>query len=104
MHLPQQIEFMSQAWQIRYAQYKELTDCVGQCDPNTNTILIDRTLSDDVRSQTVMHELMHVVEMTMNLNLTEQQVDCLAAGWLHLLRSNPDLITLILDAEAEDEI
>jgi hypothetical protein len=32
--------------------------------------------------------------MTLNQCLTEQQVDTLAAGWLHLLRANPELVAL----------
>lgn len=96
------LNFMSQQWRLRFATFKELVDCVGQCDPNTNTILIDRTLSEDVRVQTIMHELTHVIEMTMNLNLTEQQVDSLAAGWLHMIRENPELLSIILAADEEE--
>jgi hypothetical protein len=89
-----QIKFMSQQWQIKPALPGELTDCVGLCDPKTNTITIDPDLPPDVLLQTTTHEVIHAVDMTMNLCLTEQQVDALAAGIMHLFRANPKLLAL----------
>ena len=85
---------MSQLWQIRAAAPRELVDCVGLCDPKTNTILLDPELKDDVLLQTLTHELLHTLEMTLNQCLTEQQVDVMAAGILHLLKNNPELLQL----------
>ena len=90
-----QIEFMSQKWTIRPAEPRELTDCLGLCDPKTNTIVIDPDLTGWVRCQTIFHELFHIWEMTMNQCLTEQQVDTLALGLIHLFRANPGLLTLL---------
>jgi hypothetical protein len=89
-----EIEFMSQLWTIRAAKPKELVDCLGLCDPTTNTIIIDPDLPASVMLQTLTHEWVHLIEMTMNLCLTEQQVDCMAAGILHLLATNPELYAL----------
>lgn len=94
MQIPKEIEFMSQLWQIRAAKPKELVDCLGQCDPRTNTILLDPDLPTDVMLQTLTHELMHLLEMTLNQCLTEQQVDVMAAGIVHILRTNPELLEL----------
>jgi hypothetical protein len=94
MQIPKEIEFMSQLWQIRAAKPKELVDCLGLCDPRTNTILLDPDLPTDVLLQTLTHELIHTLEMTLNQCLTEQQVDVMAAGIVHLLRTNPELLEL----------
>ena len=94
MQIPKEIYFMSQLWQIRAAKSKELIDCLGQCDPRTNTILLDPDLPTDVMLQTLTHELMHLLEMTLNQCLTEQQVDVMAAGIVHILRTNPELLEL----------
>lgn len=94
MRIPKEIYFMSQLWQIRAAGPKELVDCVGLCDPKTNTILLDPELKDDVLLQTLTHELLHTLEMTLNQCLTEQQVDVMAAGILHVLKTNPELLEL----------
>ncbi len=94
MQIPKEIYFMSQLWQIRAAKPKELIDCLGLCDPKTNTILLDPDLPTDVLLQTLTHELIHTLEMTLNQCLTEQQTDVMAAGIVHLLRTNPELLAL----------
>jgi len=94
-----QINFMSQQWQVRDSLPRELQECVGLCDPKINEIILDADLDGDPRLQTLLHEVTHIIEMTMNLNLTETQVDALAAGWLHLLRANPKLVAMILNMD-----
>jgi hypothetical protein len=107
MQIPKEIYFMSQLWEIRAARPKELVDCLGQCDPRTNTILLDPDLPTDVLLQTLTHELIHTLEMTLNQCLTEQQVDVMAAGIVHLLRTNPELLALyhcdVKEIELEQE-
>ena len=88
------LEFMSQLWTIRAARPRELGDALGLCDPTTNTIIIDPDLPASVMLQTLTHEWIHLIEITMNLCLTEQQVDAMAAGVLHLLATNPELLAL----------
>lgn len=88
------LEFMSQTWTVRAARPRELGDALGLCDPTTNTIIIDPDLPASVMLQTLTHEWIHLIEITMNLCLTEQQVDALAAGVLHLLKTNTDLHSL----------
>jgi len=102
-----EIEFMSQLWTIRAAKPRELGDALGLCDPTTNTIIVDPDLPSSVMLQTLTHEWIHLIEMTMNLCLTEQQVDAMAAGVLHLLATNPELHALyqakVLEEEQEQE-
>lgn len=101
-NMEMQIEFMSQTWHVRPARPKELDNCLGLCDPQTNTIIVDADLPADVQLQTFTHEWVHLIEMTMNLHLTEQQVDCMAAGVLHLLKTNPELHALYFSNQPED--
>jgi len=90
-----QITFMSQTWTIKDSKPEELPeDTLGLCDPKTNTIIVDPTLPLHVWQQTLGHELVHLIEMTLNQCLTEQQVDTLATGVIHLLKENPQLISL----------
>ena len=94
-----QIEFMSQQWTIRDAEPRELTDCLGLCDPKTNTIILDPELTGWPRLQTIFHEIFHIWEMTMNQCLTEQQVDTMAAALIHCLKENPILMRMIEEQE-----
>lgn len=92
-----QITFMSQTWTIRDALPRELVDCLGLCDPKTNTIIIDPELTGSPRLQTIFHEIFHIWEMTMHQCLTEQQVDTMATAMLHCLKENPSLIRMLED-------
>ena len=94
-----QIKFMSQAWQIRNAEPRELVDCLGLCDPKTNTIIIDPELTGWPRLQTIFHEIFHIWEMTMNQCLTEQQVDTMASAMIHCLKENPELMAMIKEQQ-----
>lgn len=99
-----QIKFMSQNWQIRDSRPDELPeDTLGLCDPKTNTITVDPNLPLHLWQQTLGHELVHLIEMTLNLCLTEQQVDTLSTGLIHLLKENPGLLALY-HTEAVDDI
>jgi hypothetical protein len=95
---------MSQPWTIRDSKANELPeDTLGLCDPKTNTIIVDPDLPVHVWQQTLAHELCHLIEMTLNQCLTEQQVDTLATGLIHLLKENPQLITLYHTLVVEDD-
>ena len=103
MQIPQQIEFMSQTWQIRAAEPRELGSDLGLCDPINNTIVLDPSLPPSVLLSTLGHELVHLIEITMNLCLTEQQTDCLGAGITHLLITNPQLLALYSRQDPGDD-
>ena len=92
-----QIEFMSQPWTIRNAIDNEIGEDLGQCDPRTNTIIIDSNLPRPIWLATLAHELIHVIEMTLNQCLTEGQVDTIAIGLIHLLKKNPEILDLYKD-------
>ena len=90
-----QITFMSQKWQIRDSKPTELPeDTLGTCDPTTNTIIVNPNLPSHVWQQTLAHELVHLIEMTLNQSLTEGQVDVMASGLIHLLKENPSILAL----------
>jgi len=98
-----QITFMSQNWQIRDSNPDELPeDTLGLCDPKTNTITVDPDLPLHVWQQTLGHELVHLIEMTLNLCLTEQQVDTLSTGLIHLLKENPEILALYNNESVDD--
>jgi len=103
LEIPQEISFMSQTWRIRAARPKELIDCVGQCDPQHNEILLDPTLSPDVILSTLFHEIVHIWEITLHQHLTEGQTDVIAQAMIHCFKTNPSLLAL-LSTEQEENV
>ena len=66
--------------------------CVGQCDSQSGTILIDVTYFPSSQRETLFHEAIHAVDHLMRINLTEEQVQALGVGLLNLIDDNPHLL------------
>lgn len=94
---------MSQDWFIRAAEPRELNNDLGSCDPTTNTILLDPQLPASVMLQTLTHELVHLIEITLNQCLTEQQTDVIASGLVHMFKENQDLLKLYITPGQDNE-
>jgi len=103
MQIPAKIKFMSQDWFIRAADPREVNTDLGSCDPTTNTILLDPHLPPSVMLQTLTHELVHLIEMTLSQCLTEQQTDVIASCIVHLFRENQDLLQLYTTPRDDNE-
>ena len=101
--IPNQYEFMNQTWRIRPAQYKELKDDMGECDPMSNTIKVDPTLPPDVFLQTLMHEILHSWEITMQLDLPERTVDLLALSLIHFFKTNQKFAELFTAEDTDND-
>lgn len=67
---------------------KPLSDKFGKCVLRKRTIYIDSGILNDERllSETLLHELVHAVEMTYGLDLSEQDVMTLGVGLSEALR------------------
>ena len=101
--IPNQYEFMNQTWTIRPAQYKELKDDMGECDPVSNTIRVDPTLPPDVFLQTLFHEILHSWEITMQLDLPERTVDLLALALIHFFKTNQKFVELFTAEDTDND-
>jgi hypothetical protein len=102
MQIPEEFEFMNQKWQIQQQHTKQLSDDMGQCDPNTTTITIDPTLNTSMMQQTLWHELVHCFEITLQLDLPDRTVDLLALSLIHFFKTNPDFLTLLVEDTEHD--
>lgn len=67
-------------------------DRVGDYMEQRQRIRYSRNQTDDQLRDTVLHEVIHVVEQCMQLDLEEQQVAGLATGLYAVFRDNPEFI------------
>jgi hypothetical protein len=95
--IPDTFKLFSDTWSIRTAAPKELTDALGMCYADDLEIVLNPNQSASGIKQTLMHELVHSIEMKLNLELTERQVDVLALGLRHLFKENPRLLEILQD-------
>ena len=89
--IPNKFKLFNQTWTIRTAQQGELPDDLGQCRPDQLEVVLNHNQSEESIRHTLLHELIHCIEMKLHLEMTERQVDVLALGMIDLFRSNPQL-------------
>lgn len=65
--------------------------CFGVLSHKTTEIKLDAGLSDGAAYQTLWHEIVHVLTVTGNADITEGQVEALAWGIVQVIRDNPGL-------------
>lgn len=73
----------------------------GRIRPDLCIIEINRNLPQSVYNQTLMHEIVHAIEIAYCLNLdgkvnAERIVDCFGSGFANLIYDNPNLIKFYL--------
>lgn len=98
---PDKIIFMSKEWTIRadntLCDEYAYTD-VGMCDIRYNpNQLVSSQLQD-----TILHELLHAIDLTLHLRMSEGQIHAMAAGLYSLLRENPEFHTWLTTQHLED--
>ena len=60
----------------------------GTYDYINQVIEIREGMTKDRKSQTLLHEIIHVIDMDYSIELTETQIECLATGLLQVLKEN----------------
>ena len=97
--IPNKFKLFNQIWTIRTAQQGELPDDLGQCRPDQLEVVLNHNQSEESIRHTLLHELIHCIEMKLHLEMTERQVDVIALGLIDLFRSNPELSQLFEQGE-----
>lgn len=69
-----------------------LQDIAGANYPKHGIIEYDSEQKADQLQDTLLHEMIHVLDYDMQLELSERQVHCLASGIICLMKDNPTLI------------
>ena len=80
---------------------KDGLECRGLLKPNEAVIELEDGLSDAVLKQTLLHEVMHGIQLAYVLELDERDIDCLASGVLSLIKHNPELIKYLAKKESK---
>jgi len=93
--IPDTFTLFGQQWQIRTAEPYELGDDLGQCRADQHEIIISPNQNAETLIHTLLHELVHCIELKLDLDLTERQVDLIALGVIDLFRNNPNMLTLL---------
>ena len=95
--IPDTFKLFSDTWSIRTATAKELQTDLGMCYADDNEIVLNPNQSASSIKHSLLHELIHSIELKLDLDMTERQVDVLALSLIHLFRENPRLLEILQD-------
>jgi hypothetical protein len=95
--IPNQFKLFNKPWTIRPSQFNELRDDMGLCMTNNLQVIYDSSFPYEEIEHIIMHELVHAIEQTLQLDLTERQVDLMALGIIDLIKHNPELIAYYME-------
>ena len=91
------------AYQIRNTDtvILNLEEVRGKIIPSDAVIELERGLEQQVYNQTLLHEIVHAIQLAYNiqiddLDMNERYADCLASGFLSLIKHNKELILFLL--------
>ena len=87
---PMKIDVLGIEYSIELEEHMP-DDNWGIAEHRTTTLKIAENLEDSRKRETLLHEVMHAVDATIDIGLEEEVVGPLSAGLFCVLKSNPEL-------------
>lgn len=88
MKIPQRVQILGQEFKIEFIKDSKKTDFVGRCFPNANKIQLVEDLPDDKLFQTYLHEVLHAIDINLNMGLKHKQIDTLSVALYQFIKDN----------------
>ena len=93
MPRPTSVRVQGKQFKIEYQKESTMPDgALGLTKYMNLSILVQTDLPPSLEQEVVFHEIMHAIEKSLDLELTEHQVEVLSCGWIQVLRDNPKLL------------
>lgn len=90
--IPRQFRLFNKTWTIRPAGPQELKEDMGMCYVNNLDIAYSTNYPYEEIIHIIAHEITHSIEQTLQLEMTERQVDLFALGLVDLLTNNQHIV------------
>lgn len=87
---------------VRVVDRLVLPDQAARYDSHTSTIELDATMAPGERYDTLLHEVLHAIDHTLQLGMTHKTVWRLGASITDTMRRNPDLVRYLMDGAWDD--
>lgn len=89
-------------WGVDGLKDDDGNDAYGLFDSSQKIISIAAGQTHDDERETVLHEILHALEVQMDAKIPERCVTQLAVGLYAALKDNPKLVTYLLESEEDD--
>ena len=74
----------------------------GLFHPSRKLLQVSANQTHDDERETLLHEMLHALEVQMNAEIPEAKLRQLAVGLYAALKDNPKLVAYLLEEEADD--
>lgn len=93
MKRPNSVRVQGKTFLIKYLKASQIPDdALGLTKYMDLSISVQDTIPLALEQEVVFHEITHAVEKSLDLDLSEHQVEVLSCGWVQVLRDNPGLL------------
>jgi len=79
-------------YDVEYVSSDNLNGLLGTADFNNQKIKINKDSTDATQHIAVIHEIIHILDKSYNIKLSEEQVVYLAQAIVALVKENPEFI------------
>ena len=74
------LNILGKEYEIKGQPKRYMGGDIGTGSSTNQVITFDETLKKDQRAETILHEMIHIVDQELGLGMTEEQVSRLAVG------------------------
>ncbi len=92
---PTLVRFLGKNYSIDYIDRNKGQEDLGNTLFHEQQVLVQNNLHPAEEADVLLHEFIHVIDLAMELDLSEHQVRVLASGIYALLQDNPDFAEFI---------
>lgn len=97
------MKILGNEYEIIEADATIMDDKIGLCDTINHRIYLREGLNQSVLKSTLIHEIIHAIDLAMQIGLEEKQVEALGNGLFAIMKDNLTEFDLKLNIEFEDE-
>ena len=92
------IKILSQEVEVKESNPQEWSDNgMGRSSTKDNRILINKDMPDDAKTNTLLHEVIHMIANMNSIELNETAVSVLANGLFSFMRENKKVVNEIIN-------
>lgn len=85
------VRVIGKTYTVRLVNKSPLDKDSGECDERSQTITVNEDQTEEAMQDTLLHEVIHAIDHTLDAGMEERQVRLLATGLIAVFRDNPDL-------------
>jgi hypothetical protein len=93
--IPKKLDVFGKRWTVVIEKIED--GDYGMCKPAQSKIIVHPEQSPDSMRDTLLHEILHAVDIEMQTRMGERRVRLIATGLLAVLRQNPALASYLTE-------